>query len=843
MALRARLSKKSLLGRLFQSRLATIAVFFGVVFAATSIGVFAYFYNYYGRLVDKKLAEGPFSNTSLLYASPETVSVGDDLTPLELVGMLRRRGYNEMRTNRLGWFHVRPDAVEIFPGSESYFTREPAVVKFDGGTVSQIISLQDNTERTAYSIEPELVTNLFDSSRLKRRIVHFADIPQVLVDAVLSGEDKRFFQHSGFDPLRILKAVITDVRERRLDQGASTLSMQLARYFWLDNDKKWGRKAAEVIITIQLERKLTKQQIFEYYVNQVDLGFHRSFYIHGFGEGAQVFFGKNIRDITLPEAALMVGIMPGPSLYDPYRHPDRALKRRNAVLARMLDDGHIGKQQYERATAAPLGLADTPAEAQDASYYVDVVSNRLQDRFGNLNFKEGSYRVYTTIDMNLQHAALEAVRIGMQQVDKQLEGRRRRHPDLPQAQVAMVVLDAQTGEVKALVGGRNYGESQLNRVLAMRQPGSAFKPFVYAAALDSAFEDGVRPITTVTQILDEPTTFWYDEKPYEPSNFKDHFYGLVTLREAITKSLNIPTIKLAEMVGYDKVVDVARKAGFTSEILPTPAVALGSYDVTPLEVAGAYTVFPNQGVYIRPRFIKRIVDPEGKTVYQSQMESHPAIDPRVNYIMVDLMEGVLRNGTGAGVRAAGFTLPAAGKTGTSHDGWFAGFTSKLICVVWVGFDDNTPLFLEGAHSALPVWTEFMKRAHTYREYRGVQDFEAPDGVVRVDVDPTTGELATPYCPQVSNEPFIAGTEPVRVCHLHSGGQIRTQIAGWDVPDAVAGTDGTAAPGSQPGQEPQRQAYAKPPKKAAIRAQVPPKADEGASKKKKSLLERLRDIFR
>ena len=841
MPLRVKLSKKSLLGRLLSSRLTVIPLLLGVFLLVTCLGVFAYYYNYYGHLIDQKLAGGPFSNTSLLYAAPEMVSVGDDLSALELVSMLRRRGYNELRTNRLGWFNLRPNAVEIFPGSDSYFTREPAVVKFAGGQVSQIISLQDNTERTAYNLEPELVSNLFDSSRLKRRIVHFVDIPKVLLDAVLSAEDKRFFEHSGFDPLRIVKTAFTDIRERRLAQGASTLTMQLARYFWLDTKKTWERKAAEVIITIQLERRLTKQQIFEYYCNQVDLGYHRSFQIHGFGEGARVFFGKDIRELTLPEAALMVGVMPGPSLYNPYRHPDRAIRRRNFVLARMLDDGHIGKEQYDRALAAPLELAETPAEAQDASYFVDVVSDQLQGRMGNLDFKDGSYRIYTTIDMNLQRAALEAVRIGMQEVDKQLEGRRRRHPDLPEPQVALVALDAQTGEVKALVGGRNYGQSQLNRALAKRQPGSVFKPFVYAAALNTAFEEGARPITTVTQVLDEPTTFWFDNKPYEPTNFKDHFYGLVTVREAITKSLNIPTIKLAEMVGYDKVVDLARQAGMNLNIQPTPAVALGAYEVTPVEVAGAYTVFDNQGLYVKPSFIKRVVNSEGAAVYQNRAVTRPVLDPRVNYIMVDLLEGVLRNGTGAAVRSRGFLLPAAGKTGTSHDGWFAGFTSKLICAVWVGFDDNRELDLEGAHSALPVWTEFMKRAHAYRQYRGVQDFTAPEGVVRVDVDPASGELATPSCPETSNEPFIAGTEPVRVCHLHSSGRTRTQIAGWDVPEEPPGEAGAESESADGQAAPSRRASAVAPRRVR-KEQVQAKRVENPPQKK-SLLQRLRDIFR
>jgi penicillin-binding protein 1B len=611
--------------------------------------------------------------------------------------------------------------------------------------------------------------------------------------------------------------------------------MQLARGLVLTQEKTWQRKAAEAFVTIHLEAKLTKEEIFEYYVNQVNLGRRGSFDICGFGQAARAYFGKDIKDLTLPEAAMLAGLIQRPSYTNPIRWPERARTRRNLVMGLMRDNGFITEKEYELAAATPVELAPGGIESTDAPYFVDLVNDNLQEQFQDHDFQAHSYRVYTTLDMNLQREAAAAVQSGLKEVDEAINRRRKRSKQpIPDPQVALVALDAETGEVKALVGGRNYGVSQLNRALAKRQPGSSFKPFVYAAALNTALEGGPHVFTPLTTVADEPTTFWYDGKPYEPSNFKDEYHGTVTLRQAIAKSMNVPTVKIAEQVGYEAVVELARNAGMNLHIKPTPAVALGAYEVTPLEIAGAYTIYPNRGVYLKPEWIKIIRDERGKTIFTSKPESHPVLDPRVAYMMVNMMEEVLRSGTGAGVRSRGFTLPAAGKTGTSHDGWFAGFTSKLICAVWVGFDDNRELNLEGAHSALPIWTEFMKRAHQYREFRGVQGFAAPDGVISVEVDPATGQLASPSCPGVRTEVFIAGTQPVEVCRLHGTGRgASTLVAGWEAgPPAASAGSGAAKAEIRP-RGPVRQAKANPP----VPAQAPPQPE------KKSIFRRLLNVFK
>jgi penicillin-binding protein 1B len=747
-------------------------------------GTLTYFWIHYSRLVDSKLKAGPFAETAMVFATPEPITVGDPLQPEELIEGLRRRGYTESRSNRMGWYHQRADGIEVFPGVDAWAGAEAGVIFLRGGVVSRIVSSRDNTERSQYLLEPELITNLFDRNREKRRLVRFTDIPKVLVHAVISAEDKRFFQHAGFDPLRVIKTVWVDVTEQRRF-GASTISMQLARMFWLTQDKTLRRKAAEAMITMIIEQKLNKEQIFEYYSNQVDLGRRKSFAVHGFGEAASVYFGKDIRDLKLEEAALLAGLIQRPNYLNPYRWPERAMQRRNIVLGLMRENGFITELQYLEAVKAPIQLAPGGAESTDAPYFVDLVNDELLERFSDIDFQANSYRVYTTLDMKLQRDAVEAVRIGMAEVDGLLA---KRKGNFPTPQVALVALDPSTGEIKALIGGRNYGVSQLNRSLARRQPGSVFKPFVYASVLKSSLEGANGVLTPVSLVNDEPTVFYFDDQEYTPNNFRQQFNGVVTMRQALAKSLNIPTVKFAEMAGYSNVAQLARDSGLKS-VRGTPAAALGAYEVTPLDIAGAYTVFSNQGRWVQRYAVKEIRSNSGGLVYEYKPETRQVLDPRVAYIVTDMMREVLTSGTGAGVRSRGFGLPAAGKTGTSHDAWFAGFTTKLLCVVWVGFDDNQELPLEGAKAALPIWTEFMKRAHRYREYRGVQEFTPPDGIVTVDIDPLSGELATSGCPKARAEVFVAGTQPQRLCHLHGGS--RTSIASWD--DQEAPAPSTTAP--------------------------------------------------
>jgi penicillin-binding protein 1B len=740
----------------------------GLVLLIVGTGVFVYYYEIFARMIDARLSGNIFNNASLVFAAPPEVLLGEKGTSEEFAARLRRALYSpEEEGSQFGYYKVIGDRLDIYPGPISFFRGDviregPAELDFQDGQLRSITDLDHKTRLENYWLEPEVITTLFGSQREKRRVVRYQDIPQVLVNAILAAEDHRFLSHHGIDIIRVFGAALVDLRTDQRVQGGSTLTMQLARNFFLSPQRTWRRKIKEAFISLMLEQRLTKEQIFEMYANQIYLGQRGSFAIYGVGEAASAYFNKDVGSLTVPEAALLAGMIRGPSLYNPYRNPERATARRNWVLKEMVEDGYVTPAQGDEASQAPLGLAQRNVEASQAPYFVDMVRDQLLDHFSERSLLSSSYRIYTTLDLDLQAAATEASRIGIAEVDDLIQKRRRRGappPDPNQPQFALVVLDPHTGAVRALIGGRNYTESQLNHALARRQPGSSFKPFVYAAALNSAI-DGSQPlITPATVLMDEPTTFQFGDQTYDPENYEHEYFGAVSVREALMLSLNVATVRLAEMVGYDKVRELAIQAGINSDIRATPAIALGAYEATPMEIAGAYTVFANNGEYVAPRTILAVNDSSGQTVWSSPTVTRQVLDPRINYLMVSLMQSVINNGTGYGVRRRGFMLPAAGKTGTSHDGWFSGFTSNLEAVVWVGYDDNRELKLAGASSALPLWAEFMKRATELPEYDSVVPFLAPSGIVTATIDNQTNLLATTASTSMRDEVFVDGTVP------------------------------------------------------------------------------------
>lgn len=738
----------------------------------------------FGRRIEARLGGQTLPQTSRIYTAPGRIFVGKAISPDELVSYLQRAGYTDFEAPQaVGRYVVAGSSIEIRPSADSYFVGTNALrVEFADGQVALIQSLDDGAKLLTAEIEPELLTSLFDSSREKRRLVHFDDLPRFLVDAVLSAEDKHFFEHPGLDYWRILAAGWLDLRRGAKAQGASTITMQVARSLFFSMQRTWHRKLAETLMALELERRFTKQQIFELYANEIYLGNRGSFAIHGFGEAAHAYFGKDIRELNLAEAAFLAGILRAPNRYSPVdSDPERAMQARDHILSQMVKNNFIAAEEAEAAEKTELRLVTSTVESGAVPYFVDMVKDHLLEHNSESALLSKQYRIYTTLDLELERAASEAVAIGTENLDAQLarrhDGWREQGEEVPQAEVALVALDPHTGEVKALVGGRNYGQSQLNHAVARRPPGSSFKPFVYAAAFSNAVE-GVAPVVTpATTVVDEPTTFTFNGEEYTPNNYGTRFHGTVTLREALTHSMNVATVKLAELVGYGRVGQTLRRLGLGAHIRATPAMALGAYDMTPLDVAAGYTVFANGGTRAEPLFIRSVLNADGKTLEQNAPRLHPVLDPRVAYIVTDLLRDVINRGTGAGVRARGFTAPAAGKTGTSHDGWFVGFTSNLLCAVWVGFDDYSELGLTGSVSALPIWEEFAKRAISLPQYQPTQAVVPPgppDGVIEVTMDPETLQLARPSCPITRREVFVAGTEPTEFCAWHSH-RMMTQV--------------------------------------------------------------------
>jgi penicillin-binding protein 1B len=757
------------------TRLGLVLLGIATTLVLVAVGVATHYWISYGRMIDERLSGHIQQTTARIYSAPMRISVGQEFTVEDLANHLQRAGYSELDVaGTPGRYILHGSEIEIRPSSESYFNgKNRLVVSFAGKRIAKIRAMDTGASIDSVEVEPELLSSLFDSSREKRRAVSFDDIPKMLRDAVLSVEDRRFFEHPGFDAVRILGAAWADLRHGARAQGASTISMQVARSFFFSTERTWKRKIAETVVAMELEHRFTKAQIFELYANEIYLGNRGSFGIHGFGEASLAYFNKDIRELDLPEEAFLAGIIHAPNRYSTAeRRPERAVEARDRALLSMTENGVISANQASDAKKIPLHIVGSGLEGSTAPYFVDMVKEHMLDDFSEAELLSQSYRIYTTLDPDLQRAASEAVDIGVKNVDTQLARRyakwRKEGQPAPQAQVGVVVLDPHTGEIKALVGGRDYGESQLNHVLARRQPGSAFKPFVYAAAFEGAV-DGVQPIVTpATTVMDEPTTFDFDGKEYTPNNYGEKFRGKVTTREALTFSLNVATVKVAELVGYTRITDMAHQFGLDPSILPTPAVALGAYEMTPLEVAGGYTILANEGVRTEPMFIRNVVDSSGQSLEHNAIRSRPVLDPRVAYLVTNMMEDVVNHGTGATVRSRGFTAPAAGKTGTSRDGWFAGYTSNLLAIVWVGFDDNRDLGLSGSAAPAPIWAEFMKRAIALPAYHDVQPFAMPEGVTRVTIDPDTLQLATPECPITREEVYIHGTEPTEFCTLHGG---------------------------------------------------------------------------
>jgi penicillin-binding protein 1B len=797
MAVKLKIAKPAFAQRLLGHGIGPLILWMGagvvaVVLIAGSL-VFSYFYVKYEHIVDERLKQPIFVNTAKIYAAPREVRPGQKLGVRLLANELRQAGYTSEGASQpspMGTFSEGVQSITVQPGPESYHAPDSATIRVSGGAVESIVDAKGQ-QLSSYELEPLLITGLSeDTNRSKRRILTYDEIPPNLVQAVIAIEDRRFYEHSGIDYVRILGALRNDIFHlHRYKEGASTLTQQLARGFFLTPERTYSRKMREAVISIILEHRFDKKQIFAMYANQINLGQRGSFSIDGFGEAAQAYFGKDVRQLSLSECALLAGLIQSPNYLNPFRHPDRAIERRNLVLDSMVETGAITKEQAEAAKAQPLHLAASSVDESEAPYFVDLVHDQLTQKFGDRDFNREGLRIYTSLDPELQRIATQAVDATVPMIDAQVDRLHARDRKLGKPyvypQVALVALNPHTGQVLALVGGRSYGTSQVNHAVAHRPTGSIFKPFVYAAAFQTAAEGTMLPGQTklfspVTIINDSQQTYGEGtEYEYTPHNYEG-YYGDITARFALMRSDNNATISLASMVGFDRVAALARDAGVKSA-RGTPSMAIGSYDATPLDMAGAYTIYANGGVHLDPWMLASVRTPTGDVIQDYTPTSRQVLDPRVAFLTTYMLEAVLQGngsdpcmiggmdycGTGAGVRNMGFTAPAAGKTGTDHDAWFAGFTTSLLCIVWVGNDDYTDIKIEGAHAAAPIWAAFMKQAVQLPQYSDTNEFTAPDGVQIVTIDKNSNLLAEPSCPDDYSAAFLDGTAPTDTCD-HKG---------------------------------------------------------------------------
>ena len=727
--------------------------------------IVGYYYVAFSRMIDARI-HGEMQRTDpRVFARPFELRPGQALTPRQLDTRLNDLGYSHRaRAEEAGAFAIGRDTIVLVPREGDRKGKTVRIVfgrrtaKGEVTAIERIELVPGNQKIDRVTLDAPLITALVTAAREKRRDVPLASIPQRMVEAVLAIEDRRFYAHPGVDPIAIVRAVFSNLfGDRQYLVGGSTITQQLVKNTFLTPEKSPTRKMKEWLMSVVLERRLSKDQILELYLNDVSLGQRGSFAIHGVGEAARLFFGKDLSNITVSEAATIAGVIQSPSRLSPFRNPERAKERRNVVLHAMADAGYISSDAAERASREPLQIMARALEAE-APYFVDFVSQELQDKYPDA----GVVDVYTTLDLHLQRHAHDTVRDGLVRLDEILARRRRRYP-----QAALIAADPRTGEILALVGGRSYNQSQYNRaVTARRQPGSVFKPFVYLAAFERAWEEGRNDITPATVVFDEPTAFEFNEETWNPSNYEGEYDGPITLRRALALSRNIATIKVAEQTGYDQVAALWKRVGAGTPPRPYPSIALGVFEATPYEIASAYTAFANGGTLKPLRPITRIVS-GGRDLAIKTGAPKTIARRDTTFLVTNMMRSVLNEGTGAGARAAGFALDAAGKSGTTNDlrdAWFVGFTPELLTVVWVGLDDNRPLGLSGTQAALPIWTAFMTKALAGRPN---VSFQVPEGISFAEIDRDTGKAAAAGCPRIFREAFIQGTEPTEVCQLHS----------------------------------------------------------------------------
>jgi penicillin-binding protein 1B len=710
------------------------------------------------------LAERRAALSSSIYSAAHRIEVGDDLVHSRLLERLGNLAYSQVpEAESPGEYSKSAGALSIYlrafqQGAKRY---DPQLVtlRLDEGEVTAIETAEGIGAREAL-LEPQAIGRLVPGTAVEKVEIELDGQKPYFVDGLLATEDSMFWWHPGFNPVRIVAAAIADIRSGRLAAGASTLTQQLARTFMERRERTFERKLRELAMALVLEARLSKEKILELYINEVSLGAFEGSPIHGMPQAARYFFGKDLAQVTPAEAATLIGMVKAPTSYDPRRHVEASTERRNVVLAVMRRDDIIDDATYETSVKTPVQIVKSPG-LRRAPYFTDHVIAAI-DRMDGIDRSQPGIKVFTTLDTEMQEDAAAALSANLERLEKSHKSLRRSGHS-PELQTAAVVLDARTGAIRAMVGGRDYGDSQFNRASsAMRQPGSAFKPVVYLAAMDPSRSPHTPVLTLASMLPNRPMTFGN----WTPANYERSEVAAVTAARALSESLNIPAAYVGSKLGGDLIVKTAYELGVSQPLEPILPIAIGAEEMTLLDLTATYQVFANEGMRSPVHAIESIVDAEGNELYRYEGKGSVVVDPPVAYLMTSALKMVLKTGTGASSGRLGLDFPAAGKTGTTQDyrdAFFVGYSPGIVCGVWLGFDSPKSIGLTGAQAALPAWVQIMQDTAPAHP----RDFPEPAGIVRASIDPDTGGLATPSCSRRMTLPFLPGTEPTEFCPVHA----------------------------------------------------------------------------
>ena len=711
----------------------------------------------------------PSVEPSRLYGRPLRLQPGLALAPESLAARLEELSYHPATERGLlpGTYHRTGERVSIAR------RRFRAQVGDEGGGLlvcdfrgERLVRLELDSQPVAEAyLDPPLVATYYGPDLLERRPTPLAEIPGDLARAVLAAEDAGFFAHPGISLSGIVRALWTNALGGEVRQGGSTVTQQLAKNLYLTSERTVTRKLREAMLAGMLEWRYSKEQILEAYLNQIFWGRSGSANLIGVGAAAWAYFGKRPEELDLAEGALLAAMIKAPADYSPTRRPEAAKSRRDFVLGRLAELRWISREAAAAAQQEPLPAREVPLSRRRAPYFVDAAAAEVAQRFQLPALADAGLTLLSTLDLPDQDAAERAVGEGLGALEERSARARKKSA---QFQAALVSLEPATGAVRAYVGGRDYRESQFDRVAqARRQAGSAFKPLVYA----TAFESGVA--TPGTLLEDAPLAVEAGGQMWMPANDDDQFRGWVTARAALEQSLNVPTARLALQTGLPRIVAMARSCGLQGRLKAVPAVALGAFEVLPIELATAYATLANRGVRPPVHRVDAVLDRAGHPLAGAPLPApERVLSAQTAYLVTTLLQGVIDYGTGRPARALGLADPVAGKTGTTNqrrDNWFAGYTPDRVSLVWVGFDDDTPTPFSGSRAALPIWTQFTLAV---RPPSGFAPFTPPAGIRVVLIDPATGELATDRCPEVLSEAFPEDRIPTATCHLHGGFRAR-----------------------------------------------------------------------